>query len=368
MESRSFLSGLKQRRVYRAVAWYIVAAFALWQAADIAIPALSLPESWMTVIVIGALAGLPVVTVLSWLYELKRAPVGRGRSPTVRIAAVIAGALVLVLLAAGLAQRLRRSAAERSARLPEGPVSLDLGIERYFAGEWTSATAIFDAVAADGETPRDDRIEAMRYAVRAYSESGDSAGAGAAMRRLLDLEPPLVLMLPGVESEAVMRLYYRQRQERLERRAGTVSSPVRAVRILDFNALRDPPTGVSPADWLGLGRGMAEILLTDLGTREIPGVTLVAMPSPSKGFNLYRFLDSPEASRLLRPTHMIIGSFAARGDQILVSAWLIDAANGTLRASAQRLERFDSLISAIGGVADDLAEELRPSSTSAGSR
>jgi len=69
--TRHFLAELKHRRVYRAVAYYVVAAFALWQAADIAIPALSLPEAWMTVIVAGALLavfggrGMPMLVVIA---------------------------------------------------------------------------------------------------------------------------------------------------------------------------------------------------------------------------------------------------------------------------------------------------------------
>lgn len=67
---RSFFAELKRRRVYRVGAFYAAVAFVLWQAADIAVPALGLPPVVMRVIVVAALAGFPIALLLAWVYEI----------------------------------------------------------------------------------------------------------------------------------------------------------------------------------------------------------------------------------------------------------------------------------------------------------
>jgi hypothetical protein len=195
-------------------------------------------------------------------------------------------------------------------------------------------------VAGNDATPRADRVEALRYAVRAWSESGDSVNAAVAMRRLLDLEPPLVLMLPGVESDAVLRTYYAARQERLQPN-GATHAPVRALRLLDFNGLGDPPRGFTSDEWSRIGRAVTGSLQGELTNHPLPGIAILDNSMLEvRGFDVYRYLESPDASRLTRPTHLILGSLAARGDQILITVWLIDAATGEQRARAQRLGRL----------------------------
>ena len=71
MNTGSILAELKHRRVYRAVAVYVVAMSVSGRRADITIPALSLPQSLMRYIVGGALLGLPCVVILSYLYDLR---------------------------------------------------------------------------------------------------------------------------------------------------------------------------------------------------------------------------------------------------------------------------------------------------------
>lgn len=66
----TFLAELKRRKVYRTAAGYAAGAFIVWQAADIAFPALGLPATAMRSVVIFALAGFPVAVMLSWAFEI----------------------------------------------------------------------------------------------------------------------------------------------------------------------------------------------------------------------------------------------------------------------------------------------------------
>lgn len=77
---RDLIDQLRQRKVLRVVAFYVVAAIATVEAADLIFPRLSLPD-WSVNLVLGlAIAGLPLAVVLSWVYDL--GPGGLERAPT----------------------------------------------------------------------------------------------------------------------------------------------------------------------------------------------------------------------------------------------------------------------------------------------
>jgi hypothetical protein len=70
--SGSFLHELRRRRVYQAGGVYAAAAFVIWQAVDIAAPALGMPDWIMTAVVLLALLGFPVALVVAWFFDLTR--------------------------------------------------------------------------------------------------------------------------------------------------------------------------------------------------------------------------------------------------------------------------------------------------------
>jgi serine/threonine protein kinase len=106
----SFLFELKRRRVYKVGAAYGAFILVVLAFVDAALPALPFPVAdWAdTVLVTGALVGLPVTLVLAWFYDLTAGGVERtasmpGDSPRgVRVLQVAGVILVLVLVAVGL--------------------------------------------------------------------------------------------------------------------------------------------------------------------------------------------------------------------------------------------------------------------------
>jgi tetratricopeptide (TPR) repeat protein len=68
---KAFLTELKRRKVYRVAAGYAAGAFVVWQAAEIALPALGFPDSVLRFVVVASLLGFPVAVVLAWVYELR---------------------------------------------------------------------------------------------------------------------------------------------------------------------------------------------------------------------------------------------------------------------------------------------------------
>ncbi|MGQ0561380.1 MAG: tetratricopeptide repeat protein [Gemmatimonadota bacterium] len=67
--SRSFLSELKRRHVFRAAATYLIAAWLILQVTDVIGPAVGLPAGAMRVLIVLTVFGLAVTIAVSWMYD-----------------------------------------------------------------------------------------------------------------------------------------------------------------------------------------------------------------------------------------------------------------------------------------------------------
>jgi len=66
----SVLLDLRRRRVYRVAAVYAAVAWVLWQGAEIAVPALRLPDWWLTAVVVVTLVGFPIALIFAWAFDI----------------------------------------------------------------------------------------------------------------------------------------------------------------------------------------------------------------------------------------------------------------------------------------------------------
>jgi tetratricopeptide (TPR) repeat protein len=65
-----FWADLKRRRIFQTGALYVVVAWAVIQAASIALPTFGLPAWMMRAVLVTAFAGFPVVLVLAWVFDV----------------------------------------------------------------------------------------------------------------------------------------------------------------------------------------------------------------------------------------------------------------------------------------------------------
>lgn len=102
-ESASFISGtfgeLRRRKIFRAVATYAVVAFIVLQLAEITFEPLHLPDWALTLVVILALLGFPVVLIVSWVFDFT--PEGIQRTETAGSPALKMTALAFMLAIVG---------------------------------------------------------------------------------------------------------------------------------------------------------------------------------------------------------------------------------------------------------------------------
>ena len=109
MKIDNFLAELKRRNVYKVAVAYAVVGWLVMQVAATIVPALHLPESLTTAIVVLTLIGLPVALIIAWAFEMT--PEGMKRTENVspdevipqwskkKFAAVI---IAVAVIAAGL--------------------------------------------------------------------------------------------------------------------------------------------------------------------------------------------------------------------------------------------------------------------------
>jgi len=133
MSLARFVKELRRRRVFRMVAWYVIAGWVLVQVASEALPALDLDERIIRYAWLAVLGGFPIAVIFSWRYDitgdgLRRTPAGVEASPealrlgrTDYLLLVILGALAIT----GVYQ-LSQLAVEEAAVLDVAPETRDI--------------------------------------------------------------------------------------------------------------------------------------------------------------------------------------------------------------------------------------------------
>ena len=101
---QNIVSQLKQRQVFRVATIYAVSAWPLIQIADLSVPALGLPDSFMTLLLQIFIAGFPVSLLFAWFFNfttdgiiLAKTDIKQENSPQVTLKTTIAVAGTLLL-------------------------------------------------------------------------------------------------------------------------------------------------------------------------------------------------------------------------------------------------------------------------------
>jgi TolB-like protein/Tfp pilus assembly protein PilF len=102
-----FIAQLKQRQVFKVATIYAVSAWPMIQIADLAVPALGLPDSVMTLLLQIFIAGFPVCLMLAWLFNITSKGIVRTTSENeadeepqanVQTTLTVAGSMLLIVL------------------------------------------------------------------------------------------------------------------------------------------------------------------------------------------------------------------------------------------------------------------------------
>ncbi len=102
---REFMTELRRRHVFRVAVAYAVVAFVALQVADIAFPALALPDWSLGFIILLTIMGFPIALVLAWVFDVtqegvrRTEPLAGEKAPLVASNRTLAITLVVVVIA-----------------------------------------------------------------------------------------------------------------------------------------------------------------------------------------------------------------------------------------------------------------------------
>jgi hypothetical protein len=83
MNARGFFAKLKRRNVYKVAVGHAVVGWLVMQVAATIVPALHLPDSLTTAVVVLTLCGFPIALVIAWAFEMT--PEGMKRTRMFRL-------------------------------------------------------------------------------------------------------------------------------------------------------------------------------------------------------------------------------------------------------------------------------------------
>lgn len=195
------LKEVKRRKVAAVIAWYTLGAWALIQVADVIGPALSFPAATIRYLIYAALAGLPIVVTLAWIFDFS--PTGIQRTPRLEKKHLADGA-------------------------PRSPAAYELYLRANHiatqSGQWDKAIAVYrDCLALDPKFAAGWARLARCYRLLGKFTTGAESEANlrqarAAFERALSLQPDLSLahslyaqleIDTGKPEEAMVRLLAR---------------------------------------------------------------------------------------------------------------------------------------------------------------
>ena len=225
--------------------------------------------------------------------------------------------------------------------------ALDAAAGAYNEARFQDAASQFNAVAqAPGSSAQVKRV-ALRMLGRTRLALGDRDGAADALRRLVENEPPLVRLDPDVEPLALLETFYQVRRD-TDGDYAVRTDRDRTLAIADFtNGSITDHADVDP-----LRLGFASLMIDRMrGSTELELVERVRLQWLLDEQNLAATQEGGrQAGRLLGADQVVFGTYIKNGDDMLLTARVVDVETGRILMGERvegRASQFDALVSCL---------------------
>lgn len=358
--TRNLLTELHRRRVFRTLAYYVVSAWLLLQAADVLFPAWDIPESGIRYVFYAVVLGLPAALVFAWFFDVgpqgiqRTAPAEDGLPATLRGRDyVLLAALVAVLgaIAYGTLSDLQPGADSPPPPTPLPEDGTPVLAVLPFAAEGSSEDSVFFAEGVQEDLISQlSRVSALRVisssSVSSYRESEKAP-------RTIGQELGASVMLEGVVR--VLRDQLRISTELVEAETGAVLWADRFERPLTTSNLFGVQNEIS--------RSIAMALRAELTPTDQEQLALIPTDSMA-AYRAYRTATSKFDGGMSRPEYVEALEQAIELDPDFVPALAELTGVYSLRArraSAQQqamMQRAESLIDRLNALAPGSVDHL----------
>lgn len=243
-----------------------------------------------------------------------------------------------------------------TATLEDGVVRLNLGVEHYFAGELERAEGALRSFLRAPLAAHPDARRALRYLARAQHEAGRDDRARATLDRLVASEPPMALLIPSAEDEALMALYYDARRAALRDKAvAPTPGTVAEVILFDLEVVLDR----EDPNLEELGAMVANMLASELEGAGIATQYFWELTVGISGERAYTQLGVDGGARARSETHALVGRVALRGEEVAVSTQVYDLATGSLSSTQLVTGAWpDGFLTVVEGLGAAVARDL----------
>ena len=241
----------------------------------------------------------------------------------------------------------------------EASAQLSLGIEAYYRDDHEAVATHLGLFLKPAGTMAE-RRRGLRYLARSLWKAGRPEAVREVLHKLLETEPPLALLIPSLEPDSMMELYYDARREQMANRGLHQSSQsVRGLLVFDFQMFAPAEmieSGQIPAD---IGYIMAFMLETDLELAGIPVSNVQEMSFENRGDDAYDDLETTLGGVGGEgPSHLLTGSVVFGESGVLLSTWVYELSTGSLVLPDQVTGRMDTLLELPETIAERLATSL----------
>lgn len=238
--------------------------------------------------------------------------------------------------------------------------TLDAAADAYNQADFETAAAQFDAAASAPGSSDTVRRVALRMLGRTRLALGDRDGAADALRRLVENEPPLVRLDPDVEPLPLMEAFYEVRHN-VDGSYAVQTDRARTLAIADFT--NGSITDHAQVDPLRLG--FASLMIDRMrGSTELELVERVRLQWLLDEQDLAATQEGGrQAGRLLGADQVVFGTYIKNGDNMLLTARVVDVETGRILMGERvegRASQFDALVSCLSELVADAVDARLP--------
>jgi len=236
---------------------------------------------------------------------------------------------------------------------------LEKAQQYYKSAQFDDAIKLLNEITSDNSTDTETKKEALRYLGRTYTAKGLYDEAKGSIRKLLELEPPVVEFNPDYEPPVFMKLYYESRKEFSDSYLIERPDPgMKTMAIIDFkNRSIDKKLQYDPME-----QGFADLLISRLnnstGLKVVERERIQWILDEMKLQDKYDMEGAVRVGKLLGAQTVLLGSFIIVNDEIWLGGRLVKVETSEILLTDEIKGELDQFFDLVDKLSEKISEKI----------
>ncbi len=236
---------------------------------------------------------------------------------------------------------------------------LETAQQYYKSAQFDDAIKILNEISSDNSTDTETKKEALRYLGRSYTAKGLYDEAKGSIKKLLELEPPVVEFNPDYEPPVFMKLYYESRKEISDSYLVEKPDPgMKTMAIIDFkNRSIDKKFQYDPME-----QGFADLLINRLnnstGLKVIERERIQWLLDEMKLQDKYDMEGAVRVGKMLGAQTVLLGSFIIVNDEIWLGGRLVKVETGEILLTDEIKGELNEFFDLVDKLSEKISEKI----------